>query len=698
MSETAFVAFPSPAARLVAPVNVQTPTAVTPAATQVPGSTGRAGVLGALGVSVAVVRAAVVGGSRRTKRNLRSQRAAVALKATDTVELVERTDIRNLAIIAHVDHGKTTMTDKLMQQCGNIDHHLDDKAKLATMDSNELESERGITILAKNAALRYKGVKVNLIDTPGHADFGGEVERILNMADGCLLLVDAQEGPMPQTKFVLRKAVELKKKVIVCINKVDKPGSRADWVMDATFDLFSALGADDETCDFPCCYASGVNGVASAEGPDSLAKDLSPLLDMILAECPMPKVDEKQDLQMLVANLDYNDYVGRICIGRITSGSIKVGQTVGFVYGEEGEVRKCKIGKLWQFKDNDKEEVAEVTAGDICAFTGMDDCTIGDTVCNPDNPLPLPPILVEEPTVVMEFGVNTSPFAGQEKLSTKVTGGEIDKRLKKETMTNLALRVSPGKNSESFKVKGRGTLQLGVLMENMRREGFEIMVGAPQVIYRQDPESGAKQEPYEEAVIEVPTEMQGAVMEEFQKKGAMMKTMEAGSMENSMQMTFEIPTANLIGMQGTLLSRCRGMAVMNSVFSHWGDVQVGEVKIRDKGSIVNIGAGKASTYSLMNIGARGECFIMPGDEVYDGMCIGIHNKENDMTCNITKEKAVNNTRAGGMGGPSVSKANAAKNMSIDDFLGHMEMDEMLEVTPGPLRLCKKNAKGLRARK
>jgi len=588
---------------------------------------------------------------------------------------------------------KTTMTDKMMGQCGDAD-----SKKLASMDSDTIETERGITILAKNAALRYKDTKVNIIDTPGHADFGGEVERILCMADGCLLLVDAQEGPMPQTKFVLRKAIELKKKVIVCINKVDKPAARSDWVLDATFDLFASLGADDETCDFPVCYASGVNGVASTEGPDKLAKDLKPLLDMIIEECPKPKVDADQDLQMLVANLDYDDYVGRICIGRVTSGSLKVGTEIGLMYGEDGAIRKAKIGKLWQFMDNDKIEVEEITAGDICAFSGMDDVTIGDTVVNPENPLPLPPIEIDEPTVVMEFGVNTSPFAAQLKESTKVTGSDLDKRLKKETMTNLALRVEPGSTSDTFKVKGRGTLQLGVLMENMRREGFEIMVGAPQVIYRDDPETGTKQEPYEEAVIEVPTDMQGIVMEEFQKKSALMKGMESGSMENSMILAFEIPTANLIGMQGKLLQRCRGQAVLNSRFSHWGDVQKGAVKLREKGSIVNIANGKASTYSLMNVMARGEAFIVPGDEVFEGMCIGIHNKESDMTCNITKEKAVNNTRAGGMGGPSVSKAGDAKTMSIDDFLGHMEMDEMLEITPGPLRLCKKNAKGLKSRK
>lgn len=600
-----------------------------------------------------------------------------------------RTDIRNLAIIAHVDHGKTTLTDALMSQSG--------MEKKASMDSNQLEMERGITILAKNAAIRMEGTKINLIDTPGHADFGGEVERILNMADGCLLLVDAQEGPMPQTKFVLRKALELQKKTMVVINKVDKPAARPDWVLDTTFDLFAALGADDELCDFPVCYASGIKGMASVEAAEELEENLLPLINQILEECPRPQVDESKPLQMLVANLDYDDYMGRISIGRVTSGSLKVGQEVGFKYGEDGELRKCTVNKLWEFNNNEKVEVDQIFAGDICAFSGMSDVVIGDTVVDLQDPSPLPPIVVEEPTVAMEFGVNKSPLAGKLKESTKLTASEMEKRLQKECLTNLAVRMEPGETSESFKVKGRGTLQLGILMENMRREGFEIMVGAPQVLYREDPETGKKQEPYEEAVVEVPNEYQGVVMEEFQKKSALMKSMETGSVENSMIMAFDIPTANLIGMQGKMLQRTRGQAVLNSRFSHWGDVQANEVKIREKGSIVTMASGKATVYSLQNIQARGTTFINAGDEVYEGMCIGISKTAQDLECNITKEKAVNNTRAGGMGGPSISKAAGAVAMSIDDFLGHMEMDEMLEVTPGPLRLCKKNAKALKAR-
>uniref|UniRef100_A0A7S1LFB6 Tr-type G domain-containing protein n=1 Tax=Alexandrium catenella TaxID=2925 RepID=A0A7S1LFB6_ALECA len=602
----------------------------------------------------------------------------------------QRDDIRNLAIIAHVDHGKTTLTDTLMKQCG--------KESKTSMDSNQLEMERGITILAKNAAIMYKGVKINLIDTPGHADFGGEVERILNMADGCLLLVDAQEGPMPQTKFVLRKALDLCKKTMVVINKVDKPASRPDWVLDTTFDLFAALGADDELCDFPVCYASGMQGKAALDSPDKLADNLIPLLDQILEECPKPRFKEDEPLQMLVANLDYNDYVGRISIGRLSGGSLKVGQQVGFKYGPDGELRKANVSKLWCFDNNERVEVEEIHAGDICAFSGMGDVVIGDTVVDLEDARALPPIKVEEPTVAMEFGVNRSPYAGRDKAAARLTGTELGKRLEKECLTNLAVRMEPGGTSESFRVKGRGTLQLGILMENMRREGYEVMVGAPEVLYREDPETGKKQEPYEEAAVEVGADIQGSVLEEFNKKGAVMKSMEVGSVENSTVMTFEIPTANLIGMQGKLMTKTRGQAVLTSRFSHWGEAQTGSAsKLREKGSIVNTATGKATTYALENISARGSTFIAPGDEVYEGMCIGIHNKEQDLPCNITKEKAVNNTRAGGLGGPSKAKAGAVTGMSIDDYLGHMERDEVLEVTPGSLRLCKKNSKALKGR-
>jgi len=576
----------------------------------------------------------------------------------------------------------------MMKQCG--------MEEISSMDSNQIEAERGITILAKNAAVTYEGIKINIIDTPGHADFGGEVERILNMADAAILLVDAQEGPMPQTKFVLKQALKLKMRTLVCINKVDKPRARPDWVLDTTFDLFSALGADDELCDFPVVYASGLRGVASSDSPDTLKEDLKPLLDMILQECPKPRIVTGQPLQMLVTNLDYDDYIGRICIGRIRSGSLKVGQEVGFQYGSDGELRTATITKLWEFKYNARQQVDEISAGDICAFTGMDDVVIGDTVVDPKDPLPLPPIVVEEPTVVMEFGVNVSPFAGRLKESTQVTAPLLKNRLIKECLTNLALRMEPGATSECFKVKGRGTLQLGILIENMRREGFELMIGAPEVILRKDPETGKDQEPYEETVVEVSSEYQGIVLEEFQKKQAEVKGMEPGAAEGSVILTFGIPTRNLIGMQGRLLARTRGSSVMSSRFSHWADYKKGASdKIREKGSIVNVGdSGVATTYSLLKMNNRGSFFVSPGDEVYSGMCIGIANKEMDLEVNITKEKKTTNVRAQGS---VVEGIPPPIQMSIDDYLGHMDFDEMLEVTPGPIRLCKRNSKGFKAR-
>eukprot|EP00403_Amphidinium_massartii_P036062 CAMPEP_0178440122 /NCGR_PEP_ID=MMETSP0689_2-20121128/36570_1 /TAXON_ID=160604 /ORGANISM="Amphidinium massartii, Strain CS-259" /LENGTH=704 /DNA_ID=CAMNT_0020062795 /DNA_START=94 /DNA_END=2205 /DNA_ORIENTATION=+ len=630
----------------------------------------------------ALLKAAGVREATARGQKKKVQRRAVATKDKAILSEVSpgkfvRDDIRNLAIIAHVDHGKTTLTDALMQQTG--------KKEVASMDSNQLEAERGITILAKNAAISYNGTKVNLIDTPGHADFGGEVERILNMADGCLLLVDAQEGPMPQTKFVLRKALDLQKRVLVCINKVDKPAARPDWVLDTTFDLFTSLGADDELCDFPVSYASGIQGKACTEDPEDLQADLTPLLEQIVAECPKPVVKTDQPLQMMVSNLDYDEYKGRVCIGRVISGTLKIGDKVGFQYGEDGEMRKSTISYLWAFNNNERVEVDEISAGDICAFAGMDDVSIGDTVVDLNNPLPLPPLIVEEPTVTMEFGVNVSPLAGKSDGAQKLTGSQLGNRLQKEVMTNLALRVEPGSTNERFLVKGRGTLQLGILVESMRREGFELMIGAPKVIMRKDPETGVEQEPYEECVVEVDAEYQGAVMEEMTKKGAVMKNMDSGAVDGTMVMTFEAPTQNLIGMQGRLLQRTRGSSVTNSRFSHWGETTGEEIRLREKGSIVTMAGGTATAYAIEMAEKRGQMFITPGEEVYAGMCVGIHSKDKDLEVNICKDKGVSNVRAGGSQVTKRSTTGGILSMSLDDYLGHMDVDEMLEVTPEKLR-------------
>mmetsp|Transcript_152615 Transcript_152615/g.487665 ORF Transcript_152615/g.487665 Transcript_152615/m.487665 type:complete len:719 (+) Transcript_152615:94-2250(+) len=601
-----------------------------------------------------------------------------------------REDIRNIAIIAHVDHGKTTLSNNLMKQTRGKE-----EAALASMDSNVLEAERGITILAKNAALEYKGVKINLIDTPGHADFGGEVERILNMADACVLLVDAQEGPMPQTKFVLKLAIKLNKKVLVCINKVDKPNARPSWVLDTTFDLFASLGACDEQCDFPVSYASGFLGKASVEGPDKLQDDLMPLLDQILEQCPKPIAKADMPLQMLVSNLDYDDHLGRVCIGRIVSGSLKVGQEIGIKYGEVGTMRTTKISKLYEFNNNGRREINEVLAGDICAFTGSDkDVVIGDTVVDPKDPRPLPPIEVQEPTVELEFGPNCSPLANKDINTKWVTSAHIRARLEKECLTNLALRFSPDGN-ENFKVKGRGTLQLGILLENMRREGFEMMVGAPQVLTRKDPETKKVEEPWEEATIETPDEYQNDIMEELLRVGGELQNMGDGSMKGLTQLIFHIPTKMLIGMQNKLMMMSRGQAMLSAQFLRWGVYKSGDYKAREQGSIANSAEGEANHFSLGKMGKFGGFFVEHGTPVYPGMVVGINNKAENIEVNIAKGKGSDNMR--NKNKETAETVSPVIRMGIDEYLGWMDTDEKLEVTPGALRLVKCNSKALSAR-
>jgi len=668
------------ATSFVVPVGeVQAPSVVRSRPLEVKAPAAQGGAWSSHAWSASLLAGAVAAVQRRSRSTpSRRSRLPRCVATLDKPGIIEREDIRNIAIIAHVDHGKTTLTNALMEQCG--------LGKVKSMDSDQLEQERGITILAKNAAVTYKGIKVNIVDTPGHADFGAEVERILNMADACLLLVDAAEGPMPQTKFVLRQALKLEKKIIVCINKVDKPASRVDWVLDTTFDLFGCLGADDEACDFPVVYASGFNGVASNEGPDQLEKDLTPLLDTILEETPKPKVDESAPLQMLVSNLDYDDYVGRICIGRLISGELRVGQEVGIMYGQDGQLRKGNVTKLWQFNNNDRVPTDVIKAGDICCFSGVGEVKIGDTVVDTETPLPLPPIEVEEPTVAMEFTINRSPFAGKLKESTKVTAPQLKARLEKECLTNLAIRMEPS-TSESYKVKGRGTLQLGILMENMRREGFEFMVSAPEVLLRKNPDTGKTEEPFEEVVIDVPNDFQGVVMEEMQKKSGVMQSMETGAVENSTVLTFQIPTRCTIGLPGKFAQRTSGSAVMSSQFSHWGEFDGNAVKLREKGSITTTATGKATFYSILNFQQKGKFFVEHAEEVYAGQVIGLHNKEIDLSVNITKEKAVSNIRAQCSSGTTALPPKIE--MSIDDWLGHMDTDEVMEVTPGDCRLAKK---------
>jgi len=628
--------------------------------------------------------------SAGVRRSRRSHGHVGALQATDTVTALDaggqqhelRSDIRNLAIIAHVDHGKTTLVDALMKQTsGNIDDVT------LHMDSNQIEQERGITILAKNAAISHKGIKINLVDTPGHSDFGGEVERILNLVDGCLLLVDAQEGPMAQTKFVLQKALELGCRIIVCINKVDKPAARPDWVLDKTFDLFIALGANDELCDFPVCYTSGIKGMASTADPSKLEANLVPLLDLVIDECPRPRIVKGQPLQMLVTDLMYDEFVGRICVGRLRSGSLCVGQKIGLQHGVDGALRQARVTHLWEFANNRRSNTDCMEAGDICAFAGkgVDHTVIGDTVVEPDSPVPLPPLQVDAPTVMMEFSINSSPLAGQSKRSRNITGPALKNRLQREVLNNIALRLEPSSSSDSFAVKARGMLQLGILVETMRRECLEFMLGAPAVIESVDAETGAHLEPYAEATVDVPLEFQGVVLEEMQKKGAVLQGMGSGAMTGEMVCTFEIAVRGLIGMQSRLLARTHGTAVLHSRFLRWGEMR-SSAKLREKGSIYSTCSGVVSAYGISSAQSRGTFFVRPGDQVYRGMCVGIHNRERDLSLNITKIKQKSNMRDSGVQAETLP---SLLDMTIDDFLGHMETDELLEITPDALRLCKK---------
>jgi len=638
----------------------------------------------ALAWGTASIASARVLGSRRLHRQCGALQAAATATAlgVESQQFELRSDIRNLAIIAHVDHGKTTLVDALMKQTsGNIDDAT------LHMDSNQIEQERGITILAKNAAISHSGIKINLVDTPGHSDFGGEVERILNLVDGCLLLVDAQEGPMAQTKFVLQKALELGCRIIVCINKVDKPDARPDWVLDKTFDLFVALGANDELCDFPVCYTSGIKGMASIKEPSKLKANLVPLLDLIVDECPRPLIVKEQPLQMLVTDLMYDEFVGRICIGRLRSGSLSVGQPIGVQNGVDGALRKATVTQLWEFANNRRSKIDCVEAGDICAFAGkgLDQTIIGDTIVNPDSPLPLPPLQVDAPTVMIEFSINSSPLAGQSKGSRKITGPVLNQRLKREVLNNIALRLEPSSSSDSFAVKARGMLQLGILVETMRREGLEFMLGAPEVIESLDAETGARLEPYAEATVDVPLEFQGVVMEEMQKKGAVQLGIGSGAMTGEIVCTFEIAVRGLIGMQSRLLARTRGTAVLHSRFLRWGEMR-SSAKLREKGSIFSTCSGVVSSYGIASARSRGTFFVRPGDQVFRGMCVGIHNKERDLALNITKTKQKSNVRDSGV---EAEKLPGLLEMTIDDFLGHMETNELLEITPDALRLCKK---------
>jgi GTP-binding protein len=592
-----------------------------------------------------------------------------------------REDIRNIAIIAHVDHGKTTLVDAILKQTGTFRENQ--KVEERIMDSNPQEKERGITIFAKNAGYNYKNHKVNIVDTPGHADFGGEVERILKMVDGALLLVDALEGPMPQTKFVLRRALEAGLKVIVVINKVDRPNARPLQVIDEVLDLFIHLGANDEQIDFPYIFASGKAGYAKYKLEDE-GKDITPLLDMILEKIPAPEADIDAPFQMLVNSLDYNDYLGKIVVGRIMKGKVKPNDAVALVEKTESgvSVKKAKVAKLFLFEKLGKVEATEASAGDIVALTGVEDGHIGSTLCHPDFPIALEPLSITEPTVSMFFSVNNSPFAGKE--GKYVTSRNLRDRLYKEVITNVAMKVEDTDSADTFKVSGRGELHLSVLIETMRREGFELQVSRPEVILKRD-ENGKLLEPYESVTIDVPQDFVGIVIEKMGKRKGDMKNMV--SLEGGMtRLEFEIPTRGLLGFQSEFMMDTKGEGILTHVFKSYEPYK-GEIHSRQLGALISAETGEAVAYALAQLDDRGVFFIEPGTPVYEGMVVGESSRDFDMTVNVCKTKKLTNMRASGS--DEALKITPPRKLTLEQSLEFINDDELVEVTPKSIRIRKK---------
>ncbi|WNB75886.1 translational GTPase TypA [Methylomonas koyamae] len=586
--------------------------------------------------------------------------------------------LRNIAIIAHVDHGKTTLVDQLLQQSGTFGDH--EKVDERVMDSNALEKERGITILAKNTAIDWNGYHINIVDTPGHADFGGEVERVLSMVDCVLLLVDAVDGPMPQTRFVTQKAFALGLHPIVVINKIDRPGARPDWVIDQTFDLFDRLGATDEQLDFPIVYASALKGYA---GLDSSVEggDMTPLFETIVEKVHPPKVDLDGPFQMQVISLDYNSYVGVIGIGRIQRGTVKTNQPLTLI-NREGATRNGRMLQIFGFKGLERIEVPQAQAGDIIAFTGIDKLEISDTLCQQDAVEALPPLKVDEPTVSMTFQVNTSPFAGKE--GKFVTSRQIRDRLQKELQHNVALRVEDTEDPDKFKVSGRGELHLSILIENMRREGYELGVSRPEVILKEV--DGELHEPFEMVTIELEDEHQGSIMEKLgERKGDLLNMVPDG--KGRTRLEYMVPSRGLIGFQTEFLTATSGSGLFYHVYDHYGPMKKGNVGGRINGVLVSMVQGKALGYALFNLQERGRLFIEHATEVYEGMVIGIHSRDNDLVVNPTKAKQLTNIRAAGSD-ENILLTPPIK-MSLEQALEFIADDELVEVTPQSIRLRKK---------
>ncbi|MFG6139297.1 MULTISPECIES: translational GTPase TypA [Halomonas] len=592
-------------------------------------------------------------------------------------------NLRNIAIIAHVDHGKTTLVDKLLQQSGTLDRKAEGQERI--MDSNDQEKERGITILAKNTAIRWddgngRDYHINIVDTPGHADFGGEVERVMSMVDSVLLMVDAVDGPMPQTRFVTQKAFDQGLKPIVVVNKIDRPGARPDWVIDQIFDLFDNLGASDEQLDFPIVYCSALNGIAGTE-PEELSDDMRPMFEAIVDIVEPPKVELEAPFQMQVSALDYNSYVGVIGLGRITRGSVKPNQQVTVV-SKEGNTRRGKIGQVMTHLGLERVQTDEATAGDIICITGIEDLAISDTLCDPAAVEALPALTVDEPTVSMTFQVNDSPFAGKD--GKFVTSRNIKDRLDQELIHNVALRVEQGDSPEKFIVSGRGELHLSVLIESMRREGFELAVGRPEVIIREI--DGQEQEPYEEVIIDCEEQHQGAIMEELGYRKGELKNMNPDG-KGRVRLDFIIPARGLIGFRGQFLTLTSGTGILTSRFDHYGDLKPDASVERRNGVLVSMVSGKALAYALFALQDRGKLIIEHGTEVYEGMLIGINSRAEDMVVNPTKAKKLDNMRASGNDENLV--LTPPIRFTLEQAIEFLDDDELVEITPNHIRLRKK---------
>lgn len=588
-------------------------------------------------------------------------------------------NLRNIAIIAHVDHGKTTLVDRLLQQSGTLDRKSMTTERI--MDSNDQERERGITILAKNTSIEWNGHRINIVDTPGHADFGGEVERVLSMVDSVLLLVDAVEGPMPQTRFVTQKAFDQGLNPILVINKVDRPGARPDWVLDQVFDLFDRLGGTDEQLDFPVIYASALNGVAGLDDKN-LADDMTPLLNLIIDKVSSPEVNDEGPTQMQISALDYNSYVGVIGVGRIKRGKMKPNMQV-IVASTDGSKKKARVLQVMGYQGLERVDVKEAQAGDIVCITGIDKLNISDTICDPESVEILPPLSVDEPTVSMTFQVNDSPFAGRE--GKYISSRNLKERLEQELKHNVALRVKPGDSPDKFIVSGRGELHLSVLIENMRRENYEVGVSRPEVIQKEI--NGEIHEPFEQIVIDIEEQHQGSIMEEMGLRRADLQNTEPDG-KGRLKLDFIAPSRGMIGFRSNFLTLTNGTGILTSVFDHYGPAKIGEVAKRQNGVLVSMISGKTLAYSLFNLQERGRMFVGHGNEVYKGQIVGLHSRDNDLPVNPTKAKQLTNVRAAGTDENLILTPHIQH--TLEQALEFVEDDELVEVTPKSIRLRKRN--------